>query len=366
MARYRFSPLTALCPFPGWLCADSYPDALALYLLMNIELWAHRCSPTTGLPYNNGLMLDNLVKWRIRYRADQPDTLVAYSNTIFPPWWGDARVHDSDKAILYRKDHTAYAHFKRYALQYEQYVWPYQIEEEARRRQRQAAGVEAGGRHSEGDEEPEGFALDEVKDERRREEAEATSGSRRAKQSRTVRVGKKRSTKRRRADSAVELDEDDEQVDAAVVAAMQVDHEANEAKSELEGGREVRQQNTKRRKRRHTQQQDESEASAAAIQPTEEEADGEGIAAGDEVNAVQPEQRSRARGKQRVVKRLVMEDTVSAVNEVSAASPQPQSQQQQQQQRHGKPRKRKVHKSAEGGDAAAERRRSGRRTSVIA
>lgn len=278
---------------------DSYPDALALYLLMNIELWSQRCSPTTGLPYNNGLMLENITKWRIRYKADQPNTLVSYSNTTFPHWWGDARVHDSDKGILYRKDHTAYAHFKRYALQYEQYVWPYQIEEEARKRQMQAAGLEAEERESEGDEEPEGFVPDELKEEKASEEAETKRGKK-AKGSRAVGGAQTQSTKRRRLDSAavklqdapVELDDDDEQVDAAVVSEIQRQHEAN---GRMEGIEAVRQQKGARHKR--AAHRSERAESAAA-----------------DVKVVQSEPRSRGRGRKTAVKRVKVEDGSGAVN----------------------------------------------------
>ena len=51
------------------------------------------------------------------------------------------RIHDSDKGILYRKDKKYYAAFRPYALVYEQYCWPYQLVEEAERRERIALGM---------------------------------------------------------------------------------------------------------------------------------------------------------------------------------------------------------------------------------
>ena len=310
---------------------------------MNIALWSERCSPSSGLPYNNGLMLENIVKWRIRYKAEQPDTLVTFDNTAFPPWWGDARVHDSDKAILYRKDHTAYGYFKRYALQYEQYVWPYQIEEEARRRQRQAAGVEADGRESEGDEEKEGFEADDAKD----EAASGATERRKSKQAKKKKVradkdAPKQPRKRKVKSAVVELDEDDEQIDAAVVAAMQAEHDAN---GHVEAGGGV----SRKRKRHHRAAQE----SKAAMETTEEEAEEEATTHADETNMVHTEPTRRGRGRKIAVKqeRHEVDD-----GEVGRG----------QQQQHSTSAKRKKNKWEEGDNSVVvERRRSGRRSSVV-
>ena len=336
----------------------SYPDALALYLLCNIALWAHRCSPSSGLAYNNGLMLDNIARWRIRYKADQPDALVTFDNTAFPPWWGDARVHDSDKAILYRKDHTAYAHFKRYAVQYEQYVWPYQIEEEARRRQRLAAGVEADGRESEGDEEAEGFEapVDEAKDD---SGAKRTAkGAQKAKRARAVKGGaKEKSRAKRKLESAVvELDDDDEQVDATVVAAMHSEHEANGR-----GSTAVHELHNEKKQRKRAAKHKVSARAArkTAIETTEEvEVMDVAAAAKEDDNVVQAEPQAGGRGGKARVKQRHVKGEHGDSNEVSAEARQ-----------HGKPKKRqKVNQEAAAAVAdgsIVERRRSGRRTSVV-
>lgn len=46
------------------------------------------------------------------------------NNVIWPHWWFNKDVHDSDKASLYRKDTTHYKLFKKYNRHYPEYVWP--------------------------------------------------------------------------------------------------------------------------------------------------------------------------------------------------------------------------------------------------
>ena len=357
------------------LASASYADALALYLLMNVELWAQRCSPGTGLAYSNGLMLDNIARWRIRYKADRPDTLVSYTNTAFPPWWGDARVHDSDKAILYRKDHSAYAHFKRYALQYEQYVWPYQIEEEARRRQRLAAGLAADEDESEGDEEAEGFVPDELNDDKDKDGTgqqqqtdkrgaakakEAKKGRATASTATAAAAAPRKATRKRRLDTElVELDEDDEQVDAAVVSAMHAEPSSTNGQADggEHGSHKEKRQQRKAHKKKHRK---------AAMEPTEEKEEAPVAAEErDDDNVVHPHPpAARGRGRKAVKQAVKMEDS-SVANEVSGGS-------EQQQQQREKPRKRTKQKQElpvqmqEGDERFAERRRSGRRKSDAA
>ena len=334
-----------------------------------MELWASRVSPTSGLPYNNGLMLENVTRWRIRYKAEQPDVLVTYANTTFPPWWGDARVHDSDKAILYRKDHTIYAHFKRYALTYEQYVWPYQLEEEARRRQRVAAGVEVEGRESEGDEEPEGFAEEALEEKKSKPKAKRKSKKAKAEEAKEAEGGelkkvakKKKTTTKAKAkksrvavEELVELDEDDEQVDAAVVADMQTEHEQNGqagAKVEVK-------QKSKRQKRPRAQQAAREESNAAIETTEEEEAEDDEDASGKEANEVRTApKKARGRAKKLAVKLQEAEQSQGEENEVSA--------EQRHEQRNGKAPKRQKHSQpASAADSdGVEVRRSGRRSSV--
>jgi len=104
-----------------------YADALALYLLKNMQIWEQRVSPLTGKPFDNSGMNENVRKWRIAYQEHDDQKLIDYETVRVPIWWSDPRIHDSDKAILYRKEKTHYAMFRPYALVYEQYVWPNQL-----------------------------------------------------------------------------------------------------------------------------------------------------------------------------------------------------------------------------------------------
>ena len=65
-----------------------YADALALYLLVNIRLWGARVSPTTGRPFDNSGMAENIRKWKIEYTEKNPDVLLSFANTKFPPLVG--------------------------------------------------------------------------------------------------------------------------------------------------------------------------------------------------------------------------------------------------------------------------------------
>jgi len=103
-----------------------YADALALYLIKNIEIWEQRVSPITGRPFDNTRMHENLTKWRIAYHENDDQKPITYESVKVPHWWSDPRIHDSDKGILYRKD-KHYSMFRKYAMVYEQYVWPSQI-----------------------------------------------------------------------------------------------------------------------------------------------------------------------------------------------------------------------------------------------
>lgn len=97
-----------------------YADALALYLIKNMEIWEQRVSPLTGKPFDNSGMNENIRKWRIAYQENNDQKLIDYQTVKVPHWWSDVRIHDSDKGILYRKDKRHYSMFRKYAMVYEQ------------------------------------------------------------------------------------------------------------------------------------------------------------------------------------------------------------------------------------------------------
>lgn len=60
--------------------------------------------------------------------STSPSRQGTYVDGIRIPWWlHDRRVHDSDAAVLYRKDKKYYRAFKGLSKQYEEYVWPRDI-----------------------------------------------------------------------------------------------------------------------------------------------------------------------------------------------------------------------------------------------
>jgi len=50
-----------------------------------------------------------------------------------PVWWGRKDIHDSYKAMLYRKNSDLYPNWQRHAEQYEDYVWPVEKRSKGRR-----------------------------------------------------------------------------------------------------------------------------------------------------------------------------------------------------------------------------------------
>ena len=381
-----------------------YADALALYLLVSIRLWASRLSPITGRPFNNGLMLDNIQRWRIEYSEADSSRPLSFASTAFPPWWGDPRIHDSDKGILYRKDRVHYAQFRPYALVYEQYCWPYQIEEEARRRERIALGLGEDGEDDDDDDEEEeakereeGGEGQEGKKKPRKGKAKGkkkaaakagtkAKGKAKAKaKGKATGTGKKGKRPAKREEIVIDSDDDGEEEEAEQKA---------EAKEPSRPAKAARTRKARKATQRKEEEGEEEEKEEAAVVSSEKagrqrrvvkEAQVEAVEVGAmkvkggrkrkavAVNAVVHEVEEEAK-EQEEAKEAAVEETLEVPAMVVSSTKRGQGkrrkkvqqQQQQQQHEHGGEEGHGKESKAEATEPSVERRRSGRKKSISA
>ena len=288
-----------------------YADALALYLLVSLRLWGGRLSPNTGRPYSNEGMQGNVDRWRIEFTEKEPGVRVTFANTAFPPWWGDVRIHDSDKAILYRKDKNYYAAFRPYALVYEQYCWPYQIQEEAARRERLALGITG---EEEDDEEEDGGEDDGEggggKAKKQRKKAPASE----KKAEKTAKPGKAKAKAKGKAKAAAKAGEEEAKKPkrkrrGKAIEVIELDGDSDEAGAVEEPVQPSPSTNGRKPRRRKLKLEDKTEAEtkveekSKALRATEERAEEEV-----EDNVVAAPAKNARRGKKAAVELLQVDE----------------------------------------------------------
>lgn len=114
---------------------QGYVEALEVYITLSMKVWGERTN-RRGIAFQNGLMSHHALTYH--WCQDHHGNERAYEDIRWPWWWGQAQVHDSDKAVLFRKDPQHYSQFQSFSQTYPDktdekgkvtfgYVWPKDI-----------------------------------------------------------------------------------------------------------------------------------------------------------------------------------------------------------------------------------------------